>query len=588
MTKTALDDLLVKGGREALLKCELIPLSSPLFAEARRREERRQERLANGHTADEAPGFGGFSGSSPEESGRNSPWPEPGELQGGLLSVPVMSEKMIPEPFRPWLLDIAERIQCPLEFPTVGAVVAVAGMVGRRVGIRPKKHDDWLVIPNLWGAVIGRPGVLKSPALAEVMKPLHRLENQARTEYETELEKWELTKLLLKAQKEDLERKIREALKQGQDPAAVMGSASFAKEEEPIPRRYIVNDSTVEKLGEILNQNPRGVLLFRDELSGWFRMLDRDGHENDRAFYLEAWNGGNSYTYDRIGRGPLHIKAACVSMLGSIQPGPLAGYLRAAVRGGADDDGLMPRIQLAVYPDDLGEWKNVDRWPDTEAKNRAFSIFQQLATQPVSNFGVTLVPAIPGVVVNTDEEVPFLRFALDAQELFDGWRSDLEQKIRSREEHPALEAHLAKYRSLMPSLALLFHLVEVADGKAEGGKAEGAVSKRAAAMAAAWCDFLEAHARRIYQGVTQHALFAARQLAERIKVGKLKSPFTPHDVYNKGWVGLSTPEDVEQAARILEEISWVRSEQLPSGVRGGRPRFHYHISPRLMKKEQAA
>jgi len=226
-------------------------------------------------------------------------WPEPGTLPGGLLPVPSLAEVMIPEPFRPWLCDITERMQCPLEFPAVGALVSVAGLVGRLIGIRPKRHDDWLVIPNLWGAVIGRPGILKSPALAEVMKPLHRLEKQARAEHDMELEKWELTKLLLKAQKEDLERKIREALKKGQDPEAVMSSASFAKEEEPVPRRDLVNDSTVEKLGVILNQNPRGILLFRDELTGWLRTLDREGHENDRAFYLEAWNGNGPYTYDR-------------------------------------------------------------------------------------------------------------------------------------------------------------------------------------------------------------------------------------------------------------------------------------------------
>lgn len=63
--KTAFDDLLVKGGREAVLNCKLIPLSSPLFAEARRREERRQERLK----AEE--------GDSDTESGQPTPEPWP-------------------------------------------------------------------------------------------------------------------------------------------------------------------------------------------------------------------------------------------------------------------------------------------------------------------------------------------------------------------------------------------------------------------------------------------------------------------------------------------------------------------------------
>ena len=66
---------------------------------------------------------------------------------------------------------------------------------------------------------------------------------------------------------------------------------------EPTCRRYIVNDTTVEKLGELLRDNPWGLLEFRDELTGWLRCLDKPGHEGDRAFYLESWNGvGGSFT----------------------------------------------------------------------------------------------------------------------------------------------------------------------------------------------------------------------------------------------------------------------------------------------------
>ena len=43
--------------------------------------------------------------------------------------------------------------------------------------------------------------------------------------------------------------------------------------------------------------------------------MDRPGHENDRAFYCEAWNGTSAYTYDRIGRAPCTFRAACLSVL---------------------------------------------------------------------------------------------------------------------------------------------------------------------------------------------------------------------------------------------------------------------------------
>jgi hypothetical protein len=36
----------------------------------------------------------------------------------------------------------------------------------------------------------------------------------------------------------------------------------------------------------------------------------------------------------------------------------------------------------------------------------------------------------------TPEEVPFLRFDPAAQEIFDDWRAELEQRLRAEDEHP--------------------------------------------------------------------------------------------------------------------------------------------------------
>lgn len=521
--------------------------------------------------------FGSFGGASPHESVADAPWPEPEELPGGLLPVPAMQPVMIPEPVRPWLTDITERMQCPLEFPAVGAMVSEAGVVGRRVGIRPKRHDDWLVIPNLWGGIVGRPGILKTPALMETMKPLNRLVADARTTYETECQTFVAQCMVIEAQKEALQKSIKEAIKNEENPKELTRRVQQQLEElqkqssPPTLTRYIVNDPTVEKLGILLNENPNGLLLFRDELTGWLRTLDREGHENDRSFYLEAWDGKNPYTYDRVGRGTLHISAACVSVLGGIQPGPLGHYLRAAVKGGSGDDGLIQRFQLLVYPDDTQGWKNVDRWPNTEAKNRAFTIFQKLAA---------LKPTDVGATIGEGEDVPFLRFSPAAQGLFEEWRTDLEAKIRSPDEHPVLEAHLSKYRSLMPALALLFHLVKVVDGAPSEG-----VSEDAAKAAAGWCDFLETHARRIYQCVTQHGLSAARVLARRIQKRDLQSPFTARDVYRNEWSGLSSPEEVRAATEILEDLNWLRSESV---MTAGRKKLQYHINPHFHAKKEAA
>src|SRR5271166_3404760 len=88
---------------------------------------------------------------------------EPRSIRQDLLAVPMMPEDLIPEPLRSWLNDIAERISCPLDFAVIPALLALGCVLGRKIGMRPKAHDVWTVIPNPWGAIIGRPGVLKSP-----------------------------------------------------------------------------------------------------------------------------------------------------------------------------------------------------------------------------------------------------------------------------------------------------------------------------------------------------------------------------------------------------------------------------------------
>lgn len=242
-------------------------------------------------------------------------WRDPADLPSELPHVAPFDPLLLPEALRPWVEDVAERIQCPPDFPAVGTVVALAAVVGRRIGIRPKRHDDWIVVPNLWGGVVGRPSVMKSPALAEPLRFVDRLEAQARERHEFEAFDYEAKKLAWEGRLA--------GLKRGKAPGEAEIRAHLeGRPEPPARRRYVMHDTTVEKLGELLAANPRGVLVFRDELVGLLKGLDRDGQEGARAFFLEAWNGTGRFTFDRIVRGTVEIEAACLSILRSIQPAP--------------------------------------------------------------------------------------------------------------------------------------------------------------------------------------------------------------------------------------------------------------------------
>src|SRR5262249_47381474 len=148
--------------------------------------------------------------------------------------------------------------------------------------------------------------------------------------------------------------------------------------EQPKAQRYVVNDTTYEALGEIMADNPNGVLAFRDELVSLLKTLDREDNAAARGFFLSAWNGTGGDKFFRIIRGRTSIEAACLSLLGSTQPGRISGYLSRAISGGDGDDGLVQRFGLLVWPDQVAEWKNVDRPPNTDARNAAWETFKSL------------------------------------------------------------------------------------------------------------------------------------------------------------------------------------------------------------------
>lgn len=484
-------------------------------------------------------------------------WPKPERIQDELPPVQAFSEDLLPDSLRPLVADVTERMQVPMDYPAVVMVLCLAGAVNRRAIIQPKANDTgWVIVPNLWGGIIAPPGFMKSPVIQAATRPLNQIQTEWRHEHEEALKDYA-------REKEEYELR-RAAWKEQYKAASKKGNAAPDRPEdepeEPKLRRLIVNDATFEALHQTMSENPAGILVIRDELTGWWSQLDRAGREGERAFCLQAWNGDTGHTIDRIGRGTIHVEACCMSMLGGIQPGRLRTYLVDALRDGPSNDGLIQRFQLLVWPDTAPEWNYVDRPPNAASEQQAARVFSKL------------------VEMDAEDPVRF-RFASDAQELFVEWLAELEAKIRGDELHPALISHLSKYRKLMPALAVLF---ELADAAAGHGGADG-VSLHHARQAAACCDCLESHARRVYSCIVTPQLRAARELAEKIKQRKIGADgfFSCRDVYLKGWSGLDSPEAVKQVAEVLQDAGWVRDLSTESGPFGGRPSNRYEVNPRV-------
>lgn len=498
-------------------------------------------------------------------NGDSGGWPEPLPLPDDLLPVAPFDFALLPDTLTPWARDICERVQCAPDFVAVAIMAGLGSIIGRKLGIRPQARTDWTVTPNQWALIVGRPGVLKSPAIEAALSPIKRLAALATEAHKAEMEQHRVALRVAKLAAEEGEKSARKLL--GKMPGADVSHLLGTEEPEaPILRRYIAVNSNAASLGELHRQNPNGILVHRDEIVSLLRSLDREDQAEERGFYMTGANGDSAYTFDRIGRGlNLHIPAVCLSLLGSTQPGRIAEYVRHAVRGGAGDDGLIQRFGLLVWPETGGEWRNVDRWPDGDAKKEAHRVF---------DYFDKLDPATVGAQQDTDpngdpEGIPFLRFSQEAGEAFLEWRSDLEKRLRGGDLHPALESHLAKYRKLVPSLALILHLAN---------NGTGPISERASLQALAWAEYLETHARRAYSSVSAPEVSAAKAIIHRIRKGDLPREFSGWQVWRQGWAMLADRELVADALRLLTDLGWLAVTMRDDT--GGRPATTYAVNPR--------
>jgi len=267
-------------------------------------------------------------------------------------------------------------------------------------------------------------------------------------------------------------------------------------------------------------------------------------------------------------RGTVHISRVCLAMIGGIQPGRVQEYVRGAVSGGSGDDGLLQRFGLAVWPDHTGNYIHVDEWPNSAAKELAWEVFQRLAElQPTS-----------------ESEPKVWRFCPAAQTIFVDWLVPFENELRGDSLHPAMVSHLAKYRKLIPALALIFALVDTPDS---GGEIREPELQRALA----WGRYLRTHANRLYAAAVAPETTNAATLLNKLKAktqGGLDTPdfssFTPRQIAQKGWSGLGDTEAVRKAADLLVDHGWLIREMVQSAdeLGRGRPSERYVLHPTLL------
>lgn len=516
---------------------------------------------------------------------KNKKWRDPLPLQKDLPPVPEVNLDYLPELLKEWVKDISLRMQCPIEYPIAAIFEMLSTIVGKKVCIQPKKLDSsFIVVPNLWGIIIGNPGQKKTPAIQEALGPLNALNDVYHQIYRIESAEYEEKNGIKKGASFQslLEQSSSYTQQLYHQRSTLLAEFISQRNDESLqekleitqPKRLqlITNDATMEILGEIISINQNGILVFRDEFAGLLAQMEKINNKNERHFYLEAWAGKSPYTFDRIVRGHIYIPHLVVSLFGSIQPDVMGRYIQESIEN-IGNDGFLQRFQVMFYPDEILDPEYIDQTPDKEIEQRVTEVMFNLAIKSSEELGAKKRSESYNM---SKKSLYFLQFDDQAQKQFENWWVNINSRTRRMESQDLLTQHLIKYQKLLPALALLLHLLDSVDRDITGP-----VSLRAFEMAEYWCDVLEKHAVRIYSLKDDHKSIAEKLLS-KIKDESLTDEFTLRDVTQRGWKDLKKTDKLIKACELLEDRGYLQSHRKSSTEKGGRPTTKYLINPKII------
>lgn len=226
---------------------------------------------------------------------------------------------VFPTPFRNFILECNDKLDDVIDYSGCSLLWVVSLLLGNRFHVRVK--SDWYEVPVVWFSLVGNAGVGKTPSIRRMLKPLIRENNKAIRKYiEKKAEFDEYDKLTQKEKEQRIEVK------------------------KPLKEQFIADDITLEALVDLHEERQTGVGVFKDELAGWLKDMNKYRAGSDLEFWLSTWSG-SSVNVNRLSRVGSFVESPFIPVIGGIQP----NILNELYTQDKKDNGFLDRM-LISYP----------------------------------------------------------------------------------------------------------------------------------------------------------------------------------------------------------------------------------------------
>lgn len=361
-------------------------------------------------------GYGSRLKSKINELKKNIPQQEETKINSEDLVFPI---DIFPADIQTYILECNSKLDSSIEYMGCSLLWLISVCIGNSIDIEVKK--GWNENLSVWISIVGKAGLGKTPSISNIIFPLIKINAKEIKTYIKESEKYEYYQSLNKKEKEE-------------------HSEVF----KPIKSQFIANDITLEALVDLHQESDNAVGVFKDELAGWLKDMNKYREGSDLEFWLSTWSG-KSVNLNRLTRKGSFVEKPFIPVLGGIQPSIFNTFYTDENK----DNGFMDRM-LLCYPD-----LKVDYYNENEISDDILHWYKELI--------ISFYDTIKSIIKRNEDGDIITLTAKFSPEAKIEWKRIFNQMTdvqNNEEENEYLKSMFPKQKSYLPRFSALIHVFD--------------------------------------------------------------------------------------------------------------------------------
>jgi hypothetical protein len=336
---------------------------------------------------------------------------------------------IFPENIQLYILESAKTLGLSIDYMGCSFIWLLSVIVGNSLKLEVK--TGWIENANVWISLVGKAGIGKTPSINQMIRPLEVINNTHIRRYIKEYAKW--------VEYEKKDKKEREHSEEVRKPKKT---------------QFIVNDITLEALVDLHEENKNAVGVFKDELAGWFKDMNKYRAGSDLEFWLSCWSG-KAVSMNRKTAKSSFVDKPHIPVLGGIQPSIFDQFNTEENK----ENGFTDRM-LISFPD-----LYVDQYSENEMDDKIVWWYDQYIVKFFDKVKREWVK------FNQEDDIEPIKAILSPNAKKEWIRifNKITEMQNSDAENEYMKSMLPKQKSYIPRFALLINAIWSYDVEVNGG-----------------------------------------------------------------------------------------------------------------------